>query len=128
MRLILTMDINLENDDYFLCSWNGTDITQIHTKESLIKEYKKTGLFEDKSWFVSPAFLRPDAVEKGISSKQKGYGTIIDLMDYHIRRQWPFQAVYNDNMTIMYIKMKDNTDHDNDKKTLDEYVCNTGRV
>lgn len=86
------MNIDLENDDYFLCSWNGTEITQIHTKESLIEEYKKTGLLEDDGWWVE---------------RSVGYGTIIDMMNYQIRRKWPFQPIYNGNMTIMYIKMKD---------------------
>jgi hypothetical protein len=40
---------------------------------------------------------------------------VIQLMDYLIEDKWLFESFQNDNMAIMYIKMKDNTDHDNDK-------------
>ena len=66
-------NIDLENDDYFLCSWNGTEITQIHTKESLIEEYKETGLLEDKGWNMRPIELN-----------------VIQLMDYLIGDKWLF--------------------------------------
>tara|TARA_B100001094_G_scaffold112644_1_gene108568 strand:- start:15450 stop:15746 length:297 start_codon:yes stop_codon:yes gene_type:complete len=98
------MDIDLENDDYFLCSWNGTDITQIHTKESLIEEYKETGLLEDKDWN-----------KIGKEWDMEPEKNVIQLMDYLIEDKWLFESFQNDNMAIMYIKMKDNTDHDNDK-------------
>lgn len=98
------MDIDLENDDYFLCSWNGTDITQIHTKESLIEEYKETGLLEDKDWN-----------KIGKEWDMEPEKNVIQLMDYLIEDKWLYESFQNDNMAIMYIKMKDNTDHDNDK-------------
>lgn len=98
------MDIDLENDDYFLCSWNGTDITQIHTKESLIEEYKETGLLEDRDWN-----------KIGKEWDMEPEKNVIQLMDYLIEDKWLFESFQNDNMAIMYIKMKDNTDHDNDK-------------
>ena len=84
----LNMDLDLANDDYFLCSWNGTEITQIHTKESLIEEYKETGLLEDKDWNIKPET------------------NVIGLMDYLIEDKWLFEPFYNDNMTIMNIKNK----------------------
>ena len=104
--MTLTMNIDLENDDYFLCSWNGTEITQIHTKESLIEEYKKTGLFEDSNesnyandwrWGYEPRTKRRPMCWQG---------TVIELMDYLIEEVWLFKAYRNDNMTIMYIKLK----------------------
>ena len=97
--MILTMNLDLENNDYFLCSWNGTEITQIHTKESLIEEYKETGLFEVNDWVFPPKW---DIV----------YGTVIELMDYLIEGGWLFREYHNDNMMIMYIKTKNSTDHD----------------
>lgn len=92
------MDLDLGNDDYFLCSWNGTEITQIHTKESLIEEYKETGLFEDNDWRWG------DGV---VSNKRRDvYGTVIELMDYLIEGVWLFKEYHNDNMTIMYVKTR----------------------
>ena len=32
----------------YLCRWNGDEIVQIHTIETLYKEYKDTNLFDDK--------------------------------------------------------------------------------
>lgn len=83
------MDLDLGNDDYFLCSWNGTEITQIHTKESLIEEYKTAGLEEDNGWHADGEEL-----------------TVIQLMDHLIEDEWLFESFQNDNMTIMYIKTK----------------------
>tara|TARA_B100000029_G_C17234332_1_gene836551 strand:+ start:504 stop:776 length:273 start_codon:yes stop_codon:yes gene_type:complete len=89
------MDLDLGNDDYFLCSWNGTDITQIHTKESLIEEYKETGLFEDNDWSWGLHRLG-----------EWKYGKLTELMDFLIEGVWLFKAYHNDNMTIMYIKTR----------------------
>ena len=88
------MNLDLGNDDYFLCSWNGTEITQIHTMESLIEEYKETGLLEDKGWnLYSGREQRPET-------------NVIQLMEYLIGDKWLFESFENDNMTIMYIKTK----------------------
>jgi hypothetical protein len=38
---------NLSNEPLYLCSWNNNEIVQIHSKETLEKEYKETNLFED---------------------------------------------------------------------------------
>ena len=92
----LNMDLDLGNDDYFLCSWNGTEITQIHTKESLIEEYKETGLLEDKDWDIAD----PRDWRRGPETN------VIELMDYLIEDKWLFKAYHNDNMMIMYIKTK----------------------
>ena len=35
----------------YLCRWNGDEIVQIHTKETLYNEYKDTNLFDDKVYF-----------------------------------------------------------------------------
>lgn len=85
------MNLDLENNDYFLCSWNGTEIHQIHTKESLIEEYKETGLFEDNWSWGHPLWK---------------YGKLTELMDFLIEGVYLFKAHYNDNMMIMYIKTK----------------------
>ena len=90
------MDLDLGNDDYFLCSWNGTEITQIHTKESLIEEYKQTGLAEDDKWYLSLHQKRKDPI-----------GTVTELMDFLIEEVWLFKPYHNCNMTIMYIKTKE---------------------
>ena len=37
-------------NNYFLCSWNGTEIIQIHTIETLREEYKETNLFDNNDW------------------------------------------------------------------------------
>tara|TARA_B100001564_G_C20661209_1_gene681611 strand:- start:2799 stop:3140 length:342 start_codon:yes stop_codon:yes gene_type:complete len=94
----LNMDLDLANDDYFLCSWNGTEITQIHTKESLIEEYKETGLIEDNDWSWGAL---------GNPQDKWYYGTVIELMDFLIEGVWLFKEYHNDNMTIMYIKTKE---------------------
>jgi hypothetical protein len=41
--------INLKDtkDVKYLCSWNNNDIIQIHTKQTLLNEYKETNLFDD---------------------------------------------------------------------------------
>ena len=31
----------------YLTTWNGNDIVQVHTKETLYNEYKETGLFDE---------------------------------------------------------------------------------
>ena len=94
------MNLDLENNDYFLCSWNGTEITQIHTKESLIEEYKETGLLEDKDWSWNYARLRNG------NDKKTQNGTVTELMDFLIGKAWLFKHYHNDNMMIMYIKTK----------------------
>lgn len=33
--------------NFYLCSWNGDETVQIHTKETLYNEYKDTNLFDD---------------------------------------------------------------------------------
>ena len=41
--------INLKDtkDVKYLCSWNNNDIIQIHTKQTLLNEYKETNQFDD---------------------------------------------------------------------------------
>jgi len=55
--------IKLADEHYFLCSWNGTEIVEIHTKESLYEEYNGTNLFDDSEldWVdENPLFSPPD--------------------------------------------------------------------
>jgi len=96
------MDLDLGNDDYFLCSWNGTEITQIHTKESLIEEYKQTGLAEDDNWYWNSTTTEVFREKVG----KDPIGTVTELMDFLIEEEWLFKPYYNCNMTIMYIKTK----------------------
>jgi hypothetical protein len=39
------------HNNIYLCRWNGDEIVQIHTKETLYNEYKDTNLFDDKVYF-----------------------------------------------------------------------------
>ena len=93
-----TATIRLDGkQDYFLCSWNGTKIVEIHTKESLFEEYKGTNLFE------------ADAYDWTVFSSG-GYKTnmsITGMMDYLILNQDVFKRAFNDNMTLMYIQIKE---------------------
>ena len=99
----LNMDLDLANDDYFLCSWNGTEITQIHTKESLIEEYKETGLLEDEdNHWIALVTDRHRRTGFGFSRQ----ANVIQLMDYLIEDKLLFYSFQNENMTIMYIKTK----------------------
>tara|TARA_R100001377_G_C3168749_1_gene102286 strand:- start:343 stop:657 length:315 start_codon:yes stop_codon:yes gene_type:complete len=40
----------------YYCSWNGGEIIQIHTKETLYEEYKDTNLFDGNGKFASKHF------------------------------------------------------------------------
>jgi hypothetical protein len=74
--------------DYFLCTWNGDEIIELHTQESLWKEYKNTNLFEDDDWFYEDETV-----------------SLTDLMSlcaYHKDKT----IHYNDNMTIQYLEVK----------------------
>ena len=72
---------------YFLCSWNGTECVQIHTKETLIKEYTETNLFDGNDW-------------------DHGF-TFLELLDYLIENNDVLNTYTNDNMSIQYIKEKE---------------------
>ena len=75
--------------DYFLCTWNGNEIIELHTKESLWKEYKNTNLFEDDDWFYEPENIEDVS--------------LTDLMSLCIYNEDTDTIHYNDNMTIMYV-------------------------
>ena len=100
------MNLDLGNDDYFLCSWNGTEITQIHTKESLIEEYKETGLIEDNDWSWGALESQTKTEPFMVGQHAWYYGTVIELMDFLIEGVWLFKEHRNDNMTIMYVKTR----------------------
>ena len=72
---------------YFLCSWNGTECVQIHTKETLIKEYTETNLFDGNDW-------------------DNGF-TFLELLDNLIENNDVLNTYTNDNMSIQYIKEKE---------------------
>ena len=42
-----SITMSLTRCNIYLCRWNGDEIVQIHTKETLYNEYKDTNLFDD---------------------------------------------------------------------------------
>tara|TARA_R100000541_G_scaffold14140_2_gene23480 strand:- start:19 stop:363 length:345 start_codon:yes stop_codon:yes gene_type:complete len=48
----------------YYCSWNGGEIIQIHTKETLYEEYKDTNLFDGNGKLVSYPFGNSHAPSK----------------------------------------------------------------
>ena len=79
----------MSEKDYFLCTWNGNEIIELHTKESLWNEYKNTNLFEDNDWFYGRENI------ENVS--------LTDLMSLCIYNEDKNTIHYNDNMTIMYV-------------------------
>tara|TARA_R100000152_G_C6776001_1_gene204821 strand:- start:913 stop:1233 length:321 start_codon:yes stop_codon:yes gene_type:complete len=77
--------------DYFLCTWNGDEIIELHTKESLWKNYKDTNLFEDDDWFYERENLENVSLTD-----------LMSICAYHKDKT----IHYNDNMTIMYVGSK----------------------
>ena len=48
----MNKSIELKNNDVaYLCIWNNGDIEQIHTKKTLLNEYKNTNLFDNDCYF-----------------------------------------------------------------------------
>lgn len=78
-------------NNYFLCSWNGTEIIQIHTIETLREEYKETNLFDNNDW----------------SYDHKNDLSVIEVMYSLINNCDVFTIIRNDNMSIQYIKEKE---------------------
>jgi hypothetical protein len=46
ITLTESVDSDKKAEAKYLCSWNGYEIVQIHTKETLYNDYKDTNLFE----------------------------------------------------------------------------------
>ena len=44
------MDLD-PNTETFLCSWNGHDQVELHTRESLFERYKDTNLYDNEEKF-----------------------------------------------------------------------------
>lgn len=44
---------SIGDEPIYLCDWNDNEIVQIHSKETLEKEYKETNLFEDDGKYFS---------------------------------------------------------------------------
>ena len=78
-------------NNYFLCSWNGTECVQIHTIETLREEYKETNLFDNNDWSYD--------YEHDLS--------VIQLMRMLIQSNDVFTIIHNNNMSIQYIKEKE---------------------
>tara|TARA_A100001201_G_C4087517_1_gene201007 strand:+ start:1357 stop:1611 length:255 start_codon:yes stop_codon:yes gene_type:complete len=75
--------------DYFRCTWNGDEIIELHTKESLWNEYKNSNLFENDDWVYEDEIV-----------------SLTDLMSLCVYNK-DYTIHYNDNMTIMYVGSKD---------------------
>ena len=86
---------------YFLCSWNETECVQIHTKETLIKECKKTNLGEGNDW--QTAWTGDPNLDK---IKTSGL-SFLELLDWLIENNDVLNTYTNDNMSIQYIKEKE---------------------
>jgi len=81
--------------DYFLCKWNGDEIIELHTQESLWNEYKNTNLFEDVDWFYEPENIE----------EKSAFVSLTDLMSLCVYNK-DNTVHHNDNMTIMYVGSK----------------------
>ena len=47
--------INAPDSPLFLCTWNGDEIIEEHTTESLKSQYDGTNLFDnDECWYIAP--------------------------------------------------------------------------
>jgi len=83
------IDLSSQKKATFLCSWNGKEVVQIHTYETLITEYEKSNLFDPlEGWFVDGETKTFEDLINILSSKE-------DYCDI---------AYNNDNMTITRIK------------------------
>ena len=83
------IDLSSQKKPTFLCSWNGKEVVQIHTYETLITEYEKSNLFDPlEGWFVDGEKTNFEDLITILSSKE-------DYCDI---------TYNNDNMTITRIK------------------------
>ena len=112
MKKPITLD---GKNHYFLCSWNEiaydtsigdfrvhyTKCVQIHTKETLIKECKKTNLGEGNDW--QTAWTGDPNLDK---IKTSGL-SFLELLDWLIENNDVLNIYNNDNMSIQYIKEKE---------------------
>ena len=74
----------------YACEWTG-DIHEIHTLESLQKEYGETNLFDDEpSWYST-------AAEQNL--------TFLEVLEE--LEAGEYEAITNDNMTITILKRAD---------------------
>jgi len=87
----------------YLCRWNGDEIVQIHTKETLYNEYKDTNLFDNI-----------DTVCSALGEyKKEGFNNLMELLNkWEIEKfEMEFKDFYgihnyfiNDNFEITLIK------------------------
>ena len=83
------IDLSNQKKPTFLCSWNGTEIVQIHTYKTLKTEYEKTNLFDPlEDWFVD--------------GETKTFQELIDILSS--KEDYCDIAYNSDNMTITRIK------------------------
>jgi len=83
------------NNNIYLCSWNGDEIVQIHTKETLYNEYKDTNLFEDDCEIGKYHTLEGEVFEN-----------LHDLLNEWEVNKWDMghESYGEDNFTIRLIK------------------------
>ena len=46
------IDLSNLDEPIFLCDWNGHEIVELHTKESLKAKYGSTNLYDDEEDFI----------------------------------------------------------------------------
>tara|TARA_R100001244_G_scaffold131836_2_gene105949 strand:- start:3 stop:317 length:315 start_codon:yes stop_codon:yes gene_type:complete len=83
---------NIKTDKpLFLCSWNGNDVIQIHTEETLYNEYKDTNLFDEHniSWEVN--------------GKERTFNELLKYLSLFNYSGFDDEVYINDNMTIRRI-------------------------
>ena len=80
------------NNNIYLCSWNGDEIVQIHTKETLYNEYKGTNLFEDGDKYQTFDF--------------ECFKNLHELLEVWEEKKWDMnnESYEEDNFTIRLIK------------------------
>jgi hypothetical protein len=88
--MVKSINLKLTPEAKYICSWNGNSIVQLHTSDTLYKEYKETNLFDENidSYFECLGngfdnFIMKDYLEHS--------GTDSDFIDVKF---------YNDNMII----------------------------
>lgn len=81
--------INLSNskESVYLCTWNGDEITELHTLASLREQYGDTNLYDDEEF--KHFFDTSESFED--YAKSMGHG------DYHIFDNMRIECIYSYN-------------------------------
>lgn len=58
---ITKFPISIDTEEIvYLCQWNGNEIVELHTKDSLWQQYKDTNLFTEPMWIGGKEYLLED--------------------------------------------------------------------